>query len=223
MSNFCSAGYQIIEQLIDSQTVVNLRQAIADNIDLQSDYGVRRLHRQIHLVNELAHSNLILDFLHHQVDHSQFRLIKAIYFNKNANYNWSVPWHQDKTVAVTSKVELAGFKNWTTKQGVPHVQPPLNILEAITTIRIALDNTNARNGGLKTLPRSHHLGILNQAEINQIVQQQSPIFLQMQAGDALIMHPLILHSSNKSMNQKSRRIIHLEYSSGDLPEELAWY
>ena len=47
--------------------------------------------------------------------------------------------------------------------------------------------------------------------------------LHFKAGDALIMHPLILHSSNKSISNSERRTIHLEYSSGDLHSGLAWY
>ena len=142
--------------------------------------------------------------------------------DKLARYNWSVSWHQDKTIAVKNKAEVPGFKNWTVKQGVIHVQPPWEVLAKITAIRIALDDTNADNGGLKILPRSH-IGILNQTQINCITKQRSSLSLNMKAGDALMMHPLTLHSSNKSINHNPRRIIHLEYSSGDLPIGLTWY
>ena len=222
MNSFRSNGYQIIKQLITPATVVNLRQAIADTIESQSDYGVRQLHHRVSLVDELANSELITNILRQQTNHAQFRLIKAIYFNKNARHNWSVPWHQDKTIAVRNKAEVPGFKNWTVKQGVTHVQPPLEVLAKITAIRIALDDTNASNGGLKILPRSH-IGILNQTQINCITKQRSSLSLNMKAGDALMMHPLTLHSSNKSINHNPRRIIHLEYSSGDLPIGLTWY
>lgn len=108
------------------------------------------------------------------------------------------------------------------KTGVPHVQPPLNILEKITTIRIALDDTDKHNGALKIIPQSHHLGVLNQIQINQIVSNKKPILCSLIAGDALIIHPLILHSSPRSNSQGDRGTIHLEYSSCNLPKGLVW-
>ena len=223
MSNLSLNGYQVIERLIDRQTIGLLDRAIDSAIESESTYGIRELHHKIPLVNKIANSQLLLNVLRQQTNYTQFRLIKAIYFDKSIRHNWSVPWHQDKTIAVQNKALLPGFKNWTIKQGVIHVQPPLEVLKTITTIRIALDNTNASNGGLKIISRSHNLGILTQAKINSICEQRSQISLAMTAGDALIMHPLILHSSNKSLKDNHRRIIHLEYSSGNLPPELAWH
>jgi len=222
MSIFITDGYQIIEQFIDRQTVNDLSHAIGDRLKTDSSYGIRNLHHKIPLINKLANSQMVIDRLSKYTNYRQFRLIKAIYFNKNPQHNWSVPWHQDKTIAVKNKVVVPGYKNWTVKQGVPHVQPPLEVLNKITAIRIALDDSNVDNGGLKIILSSHSLGVLNQAEIDRVTQQQTALSFSLKAGDALVMHPLILHSSNRSICDRSRRIIHLEYSSGDL-SPLAWY
>jgi len=217
MNQFLTDGYQIIPQSLDRKAVIDLRQAVADAIKPDSDYGVREVHRQISLVEQLANSKSIAKIISEQTNYTQFRLIKAIYFNKNAERNWSVPWHQDKTIAVKQRVMLPGFKNWTVKKGVPHVQPPLDVLAKITTMRIAIDDANASNGGLKILPRTHKLGVLNRAEIEQIIRRRAPLSLNLKAGDIVLLHPLILHASNKSIDLSSRRTVHLEYSSGDLP------
>ena len=221
MSIFVTDGYRIIKQLIDRQTITNLDRAIAKHLTIDSSYGIRNLHHKTPFVNRLANSPIIIDRPSKCTNHKQFRLIKAIYFNKNKQYNWSVPWHQDKTIAVKNKVTLPGYKNWTIKQGVPHVQPPLEVLNKITAVRIALDDSNKDNGGLKIIPGTHALGVLTQTEIDRLTQQTALSF-SLKAGDALIMHPLTLHASNRSTCDRSRRIIHLEYSSGDLPS-LAWY
>ena len=42
------------------------------------------------------------------------------------------------------------------------------------------------------------------------------------AGDAVIMHPLILHASEKSRTVMHRRVVHLEFSSYELPAGVAW-
>ena len=223
MNSFLENGYQIIEHFINSNLLDSLRSAISHNTKNQSDYGIRNLHHKISVVNNLATSELVLNTIQQHTNAQSFKLIKAIFFNKSLKYNWSVAWHQDKTIAVKNKVLHPDFKNWTVKQGVSHVQPPLYILEKITTIRIALDSTDSNNGALKVIPRSHKSGILNQQEINQITQQQSAISCSLKAGDALIIHPLILHSSNKSISNNERRTIHLEYSSGEVNSGLDWY
>lgn len=223
MGKFVEDGYQIIKEFIDRDFVDLLKNAIVDHTAENSNYGIRNLHYKVDAVDKLSRSILLLDTLKRHTNEQHFKLIKSIFFNKNLQHNWAVPWHQDKTIGVKNKVILNNYKNWTVKQGVPHVQPPLNILNKIITIRIALDDRDCNNGALKIIPRSHKLGVLNQSEINRITEQQSYLSCSLKAGDILIMQPLILHSSNKSINNKQRRTIHLEYSSGDLPQDLAWY
>lgn len=43
-----------------------------------------------------------------------------------------------------------------------------------------------------------------------------------QAGDALLFRPLILHASRKARSLKPRRVIHLEFTGASLPKSLAW-
>jgi hypothetical protein len=41
-------------------------------------------------------------------------------------------------------------------------------------------------------------------------------------GGALIMRPLLLHASSACAIPKSRRVIHLEFASAELPQGLDW-
>jgi ectoine hydroxylase-related dioxygenase (phytanoyl-CoA dioxygenase family) len=217
-AEFQRNGYVIFPQLIEQDLIRQLQKAIAKYTtkctikhSRQSAYGIRDLDRKIPEIKNLAFSSLLLTILQKYSNSQELQLIKAIFFNKNINHNWLVSWHQDKTIAVKEKISLPNFKNWTVKQGVPHAQPPLEILEKIITIRIALNNTDCHNGALKIIPQSHQLGILDRQEIEQITNLQTPLICSLKAGDALIMHPLILHSSSKSLNQSDRGTIHLEY------------
>ena len=222
MNDFNQNGYVILPQAIDIKSIDLLKQEISRYTKDKMAYGIRDLHSKISSVYNLATSDVIKNILDEHKTELEFKLIKAIFFNKNLQQNWAVPWHQDKTIAVKQKVAISGYKNWTVKQGVTHVQPPLNILNKITTIRIALDDTDSNNGALKIIPRSHKLGVLNQKQLNCVVQQESALSCSLKTGDILMMHPLILHSSNKSINNKARRTIHLEYSNVSLPQNLAW-
>jgi hypothetical protein len=45
------------------------------------------------------------------------RPVRAILFDKTASTNWGLPWHQDRTIVVTRRVEVGGFGPWTVKSG----------------------------------------------------------------------------------------------------------
>jgi ectoine hydroxylase-related dioxygenase (phytanoyl-CoA dioxygenase family) len=140
-------------------------------------------------------------------------LIRVILFDKTPAANWLVTWHQDKTVAVGQKQNLPGWRNWSIKDGVYHVQPPVAVLENMLTIRIHLDDTNEAIGCLKVIPRSQKLGLLSPKQIDAITHAETPVNCIMSTGDALIMRPLLLHASSKGTAPSHRRILHLEFSN----------
>jgi ectoine hydroxylase-related dioxygenase (phytanoyl-CoA dioxygenase family) len=141
----------------------------------------------------------------------QHKLVRTILFNKTPDTNWYVTWHQDKTISVSEKFDHPEWKNWSLKEGVLHVQPPLAVLENMVTIRIHLDDTTQDNGCLKVISGSHRYGLLSQEKINEIVAQNPSVYCEACAGDALIMRPHLLHASSKSIEPSQRRVLHLEY------------
>ncbi|WMJ74055.1 WYL domain-containing protein [Cytophagaceae bacterium ABcell3] len=151
----------------------------------------------------------------------RFFISKAIYFDKPPQSNWYVTWHQDNTINVKEKKEVCGFYGWTKKGNVISVCPPEDILKKTLTIRIHLDETNENNGGLKVIPGSHNKR-LSDSEINVITQSTLPMNVELDTGGIHLMRPLLLHSSAKVTNQKQRRVIHIEFSTVNLPEGLEW-
>jgi hypothetical protein len=65
--------------------------------------------------------------------------VRAIYFDKTPDSNWNVAWHQNLTIAVRERRDAAGFGPWSVKAGVPHVQPPVELLEHLVAVRLHLD------------------------------------------------------------------------------------
>ena len=147
-------------------------------------------------------------------------LSKAIFFDKPPNSNWYVTWHQDVPINVTQKIELEGFSGWTQKKGVISVRPPVEVVKNIFTIRIHLDETNLRNGALKVVPGSHNK-ILTDTEIQTISSNSYPFVCEIASGGIQIMKPLLLHSSPKA-KVKKRKVIHLEFTSYELPDRIDW-
>ncbi|MCH2199572.1 MAG: WYL domain-containing protein [Flavobacteriales bacterium] len=149
------------------------------------------------------------------------RLIKSIYFDKNKESNWKVNWHQDRTINVQEKHEVEGFSGWLKKDGYYSVMPPESFMQKVFTLRIHLDDCHKQNGALMILTGSHKR-IHDDNQIKTIVDNAIPSSIEVNAGAVHVMHPLLLHASGSSNSKKQRRVIHLEFTSAELPEELSW-
>lgn len=143
-------------------------------------------------------------------------LCRSILFDKTPAANWKVGWHQDVTLACAERFERPGWHNWTTKDGLPHVQPPVEVLEGMVTLRLHLDACGSDNGPLRVLPGSHLSGRLAQSEINARVDSVQAVDCVCEAGQILAMKPLLLHSSGAATRPGRRRVVHLEFCPGRL-------
>lgn len=148
-------------------------------------------------------------------------LVKAIYFDKPETKNWYVTWHQDIPINVKEKVESKGYTSWTKKKEINSVCPPEMISKNTFSIRIHLDKSNDQNGALKVIPGSHQKRFTDD-EKQTITTNSFPVVCEVNEGGIQLMKPLLLHASSKAKNQKKRRVIHLEFSSSELPGKLDW-
>ncbi|MGY8770832.1 MAG: phytanoyl-CoA dioxygenase family protein [Pirellulales bacterium] len=147
-------------------------------------------------------------------------LVRMLYFDKPSGQSWSLPWHKDLTIAVKdNRLPSDQFSKPTTKAGVPHVEASLEVLQAMLTLRIHLDDADAGNGALKVIPGSHLYGKQAKATTDEHVQ-----LVEAKAGDVLAMSPLISHASGEVQDQgRHRRILHLEFCGiQGLPDGFQW-
>ena len=63
------------------------------------------------------------------------RPVRAILFNKSPETNWSLAWHQDRTICVKEKREVPDYGPWSMKSGMVHVAPPFDLLTRMVTLR----------------------------------------------------------------------------------------
>ena len=184
-----------------------------------SVYAIRNLLNELPgLKNFLLNKNLktILNNIN-----PKLFLTKAIFFDKPAESNWYVTWHQDITINVSSKIESQDYSGWTKKGEAYGVCPPDKILHNTVTVRVHLDDTNEENGALQVLPGSHK-NKLSDSEIKLITKNSIPAIGEVRSGGIQLMKPLLLHASSKTLNKKNRRVIHLEFNSLELPDGLQW-
>lgn len=214
-------GYELIDDFLTSNQL-NIIKKQTETINFPaSGGGIRNAEKKHSFIRSIATSKQLIAHAQKYLP-GEPHLVRAILFNKTTQNNWLVPWHQDRTVTISKKFENDEWGPWTTKDGVIHVQPPVAVLNQMVTFRIHIDDTNYENGCLKVIPKSHELGVLDHDMIQSYVKNYDPIICDAKAGSALIMRPHILHSSSKAPAPSQRRVLHLEYSSFNLPSGVTW-
>ena len=226
-NQFEQDGFQIINSLVAEDDCNHLAAELTLLFEQQIKSaksrigGVRNLLRTNQLVSTFAKSPVVTGLLKQATGSSVFP-VRAIFFDKNPEANWLVPWHQDLAIAVTRQIEAEGFSGWSVKDGVIHVHPPMDILAGMLTLRLHLDDCGASNGALKVIAGSHRSGKISPAEITRRTTAQEPVVCEVLKGDGLLMRPLLLHASLPSESPRHRRVLHIEYATQKLPNGLEW-
>jgi hypothetical protein len=148
--------------------------------------------------------------------------VRAIFFDKSANQNWSLGWHQDRTIAVRQRIEVEGFGPWSIKSNMVHVEPPFEVMAGLVTVRVHLDAVPATNAPLLIAPGSHKRGRVPAAGVADVVRQCGIISCLADAGDVWLYATPILHASEASAEPRHRRVLQVDYAVGELPGGLQW-
>lgn len=211
-------GYEIHRAVLSDAEVADLRREADAVADAAGSACVRHLRERSSIFDSLSVSAALLSLIP-----ADLRPVRSILFDKTESENWPVPWHQDLTIAVAVERQLPGYGPWSHKDGSPHVQPPVSLLESMATIRLHLDETSAANGALRVIPGSHRNGRID-ADTLRDFDKNGAVTCECSPGDVLLMSPLILHSSRRSESPARRRVIHFEYArDGDLDSSLRWF
>lgn len=221
-------GFAVIPHCFEIEEVQELAAAL-DHLDTANSirrgnqiYAIRNLLDVHPVVRELADSRKIRGLVEPVLGAHCFA-VKATLFDKRAEANWKVPFHQDLSIAVQEKMDAEGFGPWSQKMGVPNVQPPVRILERMLALRVHLDDCDESKGPLRVIPGSHLHGRLSDAKITEWKAARPSVCCAVPQGGILIMRPLLLHASSPAINPARRRIIHLEFAGERLPDGLQWH
>lgn len=225
LNQFEKDGFQVIDSIYSSNEINNLLNII-NHTDTTSDtfrksanlFAIRQFLKEIPETLPIIFNNKLTAIIN-TLGKNYFS-VKSIYFDKPGDSNWFVAYHQDLTISVDNKTDIEGFGPWTVKQNQFAVQPPIDILENIFTIRIHLDDTNEENGALKVIPGSHKKQIYRPETIDWNIETE--VSCNVPKGGVMLMKPLLLHSSGRTLNNFRRRVIHIEFSNIELPENLKW-
>ena len=152
----------------------------------------------------------------------QLRVVQCTYFEKSASRNWLVALHQDLSIPVAERVNSPYLTGWASKEGLHYVQPPVELLEQLVAVRLHLDECGLNDGPLTLVPCSHQFGRLAPERGIEMRAEVGTHICVAGAGSALLMRPLLLHSSSKSKGDSRRRVLHFLFGPRELPLGLTW-
>lgn len=145
--------------------------------------------------------------------------LQAIAFDKNPTTNWKVTWHQDVMFPFAKPATAPGYTLPTVKDDIAYARPPRQVLEAMLAVRLHLDDCDAENGPLRVASGSHVSGIFRSDEISRVISKHAEALCLAHVGEALLMRPLLLHSSSNAKRPRHRRVLHIVYHAGDAMTE----
>lgn len=119
---------------------------------------------------------------------------RAMFMNKPAKKGTFLPWHQDR---------------WTSLDRDP-----------LITLWTALDPATITNGCVQVIPGSHRHGLINPAhpsgfltptQAEEYCPQERRVFLELEPGEAVLLHNWLLHASDRNNTDVSRRAFSVCY------------
>jgi hypothetical protein len=146
--------------------------------------------------------------------------VQCTFFEKSVDRNWLVAVHQDLSIPVAERIEHPALQGWSVKEGQLYVQAPVELLEQLIAVRIHLDACGVDDGPLRLVPGSHKQGLVSADKA--VLARQKEITCVADVGSALLMRPLLLHSSSKSKGTSQRRVLHFLFAPAELPYGLRW-
>lgn len=142
---------------------------------------------------------------------------RATLFDKSGHANWLVVWHQDTALPLRARNEQPEWGPWSTKGGVLYAHAPAWALEQVIALRVSLDDSLTTNGPLRVLPDTYRRGVLEERQIEQLAREITALDCTTASGGIVAMRPLTVHASSKAVEDRPRRILHIEYASAVSP------
>jgi ectoine hydroxylase-related dioxygenase (phytanoyl-CoA dioxygenase family) len=122
---------------------------------------------------------------------------RAMFMNKPAHQGTLLPWHQDR---------------WNYLDRDP-----------LITTWTALDPATVANGCVQVIPASHRWGLINPSDtsgyltaeqVNKYTSEAEIVYLELEAGEAVLLHNWLLHRSDTNATDIPRRAFSVCYMNG---------
>lgn len=204
------SGYAIYDGIFGHSVLRDTLQALTSTDLHRTRAGARHV-LSVPEVRQLAEDSRLLEIASQFVGNGAVPF-RATLFDKSADANWLVAWHQDTALPLRVRVDDPEWGPWSTKAGVLYAHAPAWALERVVALRVHLDDSTSTNGPLRVLPDTHRGGVLPDEEVERLAFQIAPVDCTTAAGGVIAMRPLTIHASSKSIDDQPRRVLHIEYA-----------
>lgn len=204
-------GFAIVADLIPANEIVDLSAEFSQASLQRSRAGVRHA-LKLPSVAALANGSRLVGIAQ-DILGGEAVPFRATLFDKSAEANWLVAWHQDTALPLRQRGEKPGWGPWSVKEGVVYAHAPAEALMRVVALRIHLDDSGAANGPLRVLPGTHRAGVLTDEQIRALGHEVPAVDCLITKGGVLAMRPLVVHASSKSQSEMARRVLHIEYTN----------
>src|SRR5277367_3133056 len=227
LSDLREKGFSVIPRVFDFDELEYLKGELSliapsDAVRRRGEtFAIRDLLEACPAVRNLAESSRIRSLVSPILGDDAFA-VRSLLFDKTAEANWLVPWHQDVTICVAEKREAPGYGPWSIKAGQWHVQPPTAVLERMLSVRVHLDRCDESNGALRVIPSTHNHGRMNPNDVRHAEETNGISICSVESGGVLLLLPLLVHASSPARNPAHRRVIHIDFANSELHGGLSW-
>ncbi|MBV8465845.1 MAG: phytanoyl-CoA dioxygenase family protein [Burkholderiales bacterium] len=217
-AQFDDQGFVLVDEVLDAHETAN----VLEHLHGMNLGGAGSRHLLAHdWCKELA-ARLAAKPLLHELIPTTHAAVQCSYFRKSLDQNWLVAWHRDLSIPVAARVDHPELRGWSEKEGAVFVQAPTDLLTELIAVRLHLDDCTHEDGPLRVIPGSHSHGTIGQGPILEQCKATGSVSCTAKAGDALVIHPLLLHASSKATGQSERRVLHFLFGPTSLPFGLQW-
>jgi ectoine hydroxylase-related dioxygenase (phytanoyl-CoA dioxygenase family) len=203
-------GFEIIPSVLDRWEAVRIGEAFESDSISRSRAGVRHL-RQHPVVDGVARDSRLIAIACRFLGASAIAF-RATLFDKSPGSNWLVAWHQDTSLPLLERRDVAGWGPWSVKAGITYARAPASALARVVALRLHIDDSRPDNGPLRVLPGTHQRGVLSDIELAQLARDVQAVDCVAPAGGVVAMRPLLVHASSKGEADHRRRVLHIEYA-----------
>jgi ectoine hydroxylase-related dioxygenase (phytanoyl-CoA dioxygenase family) len=204
-------GFAIVPDLIPMNEIFDLRAVFSQGSLQRGRAGVRHA-MKIPSIATFANGAKVLGIAK-DVLGGEAVPFRATLFDKSAEVNWLVAWHQDTALPLREKKDMPRWGPWSVKERIVYAHAPADALMRVVALRVHLDDSGAANGPLRVLPGTHRAGVLTDEQIRVLVHAVSAVDCLVTKGGVLAMRPLVVHASSKSRSEVARRVLHIEYAT----------
>ncbi|MEO1694555.1 MAG: phytanoyl-CoA dioxygenase family protein [Pseudomonadota bacterium] len=149
-------------------------------------------------------------------------LVRIVPVDETRPAHWLAPWRQMRQIAVHERFRVAGFRNWSERDGVWLVEPPDWVLQQTVVLRVYLDDCRALNGPYEVLTSTHDQGRMKRVDITEAAKDSKALTCLCDRGDILALSPLALRRRHRASRIGKGRVLELTFSAAKLPDPLHW-